>query len=197
MVHLDHETFSLIGLDSLKNGRASGFYFLRASTLNVPSNELFSMALPNETPSKPWGLFLAPLKIEPANHRSASSTNAPISNFASQPPNPSSHLTATRTTSIGSHIFLVLTLVISSPSHLCVLSSEHVSHLVSFREAPGTCDGPGAKQVRAQTKAIVRSEAVVLSWPFDLETAGEMVQDAADLHRRWECSSALIVVLYS
>jgi hypothetical protein len=54
-----------------------------------------------------------------------------------------------------------------------------------FVSRPEQGVGLEKKQVRAKTQATVRSEAVVLSWPLDLETGRAMVQDAAGLLRRW------------
>jgi hypothetical protein len=124
------------------------------------------MTLPNETSFTAFQSMFFP-EIGLANHRSARASNAPSSNLASQPPNLSSHPTATRDTSTGFH-----TLVTATPfsRSLSSLFSDRVSHPVSFREPPRTCDRLEESKVRALTKATMSFEAVVLSWPMNLET---------------------------
>jgi hypothetical protein len=123
------------------------------------------MTLPNETSFTAFQSMFFP-EIGLANHRSARASNAPSSNLASQPPNLSSHPTATRDTSTGFHTLVTAT---SFSRSLSSLFSDRVNHPVSFREPPRTCDRLES-QAWAQTKAIMSFEAVVLSWPMNLET---------------------------
>jgi hypothetical protein len=104
--------------------------------------------------------------MELANHCSARAWNAPSSNLDSQPPNLSSHPTATRDTSTGSRTLVTAT---SFSHRLSSLSSDRVSHPVSFREPPRTCDRLEESKVWSPTKAIRSFEAVVFSWPLILE----------------------------